>query len=189
MTLNDLKTQFGEEIESAEQVGRELRLRLRPSSLVACCQFCKDRGHGYLADITAVDTGSEMRVVYRLVSLQDRGVEESKGREVGTLPRQPNLTPFPLSARGEGAAEKGEGLAETRGEVPATHLVISVPVSRTGGSVPSVTSVFKGANWTEREVYDLFGVRFPGHPDLRRILLTDDWQGHPLLKAGPAQGK
>ncbi len=61
-------------------------------------------------------------------------------------------------------------------------LALKVRVPRDGASVPSVTSIWDGANWHEREAYDLFGIIFEGHPNLRRIMMTDDWIGHPLRK-------
>ena len=138
--LDKLKSQLGEAIESAEEVGRELRLRVGAGALIRLVQACQENDFSYLADITAADTGTELRVVYRLISF-DTG----------------------------------------------QHVVISVGVPRSGGRLPSLTGLFRGADWPEREVYDLFGVRFDGHPNLQRILLTDDWEGHPLLKSWQAK--
>jgi len=54
-----------------------------------------------------------------------------------------------------------------------------------GAEVPSLYDIFEGADWHERECYDLFGVRFSNHPNLKRILLPEDYEGHPLLKSFP----
>jgi len=133
--LELLRSQLGDALQSAEQVGEELRVRLPAASLVEVARQCKEQGYNYPADITAVDTRSELLMVYRLISTQT-------GQQV----------------------------------------VISVPLPRSGGRVPTVCRVYGAAEWLEREVYDLFGVRFDGHPDMTRILLDDDWVGHPLLK-------
>ena len=59
------------------------------------------------------------------------------------------------------------------------RLRVKAPVS---DACPSVCRVWPAANWLEREVYDMFGVKFEGHPDLKRILMPDEWKGHPLRK-------
>jgi NADH-quinone oxidoreductase subunit C len=68
------------------------------------------------------------------------------------------------------------------------RLRLKVLVNEQDAQVPTVTGVWRTANWHERETYDLFGIVFDGHPDLRRILLPDDWQGHALRKDFPLRG-
>ncbi|MBI1987248.1 MAG: NADH-quinone oxidoreductase subunit C [Nitrospinae bacterium] len=72
--------------------------------------------------------------------------------------------------------------------IPQGHRVrLKVQVAE-GEAVPTVTGVWRTADWHEREAYDLLGIPFEGHPDLRRILLPDDWKGHPLRKEYPLAG-
>jgi NADH:ubiquinone oxidoreductase subunit C len=65
------------------------------------------------------------------------------------------------------------------------RLRVLVAVPGDDPRLPSLTAVFAGANFYEREAYDLFGIRFDGHPDLTRLLLPDEWEGHPLRKDHP----
>ena len=86
--------------------------------------------------------------------------------------------------------------AEPRFEVVYHLLSISkkervrlkVRLESAGAAVESLTSVWPGANYFEREVFDLFGIRFTGHPYLRRLLMPEDWQGNPLRKDYPVEG-
>lgn len=65
---------------------------------------------------------------------------------------------------------------------------LRVRVPGTDAVVPSLTDLWPGMNWPERETFDLFGMRFDGHPDLRRILMPVDWEGYPLRKDFPVEG-
>jgi NADH-quinone oxidoreductase subunit C len=71
----------------------------------------------------------------------------------------------------------------------ASRLTIKVPISESSPVIASATSIWNGANFLEREVFDMFGIRFEGHKDLRRILMYDEFVGHPLRKDYPVQAK
>jgi NADH:ubiquinone oxidoreductase subunit C len=97
-------------------------------------------------DLTCVDEGETLRVLYRITAL-----------------------PIESAAR-----------QEPRPPVSSVH--VHVRVARTGAHLPTVSDLWRGFDWQEREAFDLFGVTFDGHPDLRRILTWEGLQGHPLLK-------
>jgi len=77
---------------------------------------------------------------------------------------------------------------ELRSIAKLHRLRLKVGLSEADPHVPSVTAMFPTANWLERETFDFFGVVFDGHPDLTRIMLPEDWEGHPLRKDEPLGG-
>ncbi|MBI4684569.1 MAG: NADH-quinone oxidoreductase subunit C [Nitrospirae bacterium] len=88
------------------------------------------------------------------------------------------------------------GIKEPRFEVvynlysiPYRHsIMVKAQVPENDCRIKSVTSLWAGANWHERECFDMFGIVFEGHPDLRRILMPEDWEGYPLRKDYPVKG-
>ena len=68
------------------------------------------------------------------------------------------------------------------------RLKLKVSLPGANPAVESVTAVWPGANWYEREVFDLFGIRFEGHPNLKRIMMPEGWEGHPLRRDFPTHG-
>jgi NADH-quinone oxidoreductase subunit C len=72
---------------------------------------------------------------------------------------------------------------------PAARLRMKVRVPATDVTLPTLSGVWPAANWAEREAFDLFGIQFDDHPDLRRILMPEEWEGYPLRKDYPVQIK
>ena len=79
--------------------------------------------------------------------------------------------------------------AEQSAVIKSERLTVRVLLNEPDLTVSSVTPLWEGANWFEREVYDMFGIRFDGHPDLRRILMPEEFTAYPLRKDYPLQGR
>jgi NADH-quinone oxidoreductase subunit C len=69
------------------------------------------------------------------------------------------------------------------------HVCLKVGLPEQNPAVPTLTDLWATANWQERETYDLYGITFTGHPGLQRILMPEDWEGHPLRKDVPLGGE
>lgn len=84
-----------------------------------------------------------------------------------------------------GRAPRFEVVAHLLSSSKCHRLRLKVPVEEKDCSIPSLSVLWKSANWLEREAYDMFGIRFEGHPDLRRILMYPEFEGHPLRRDYP----
>lgn len=139
--------------------------------IVAACETLRDDPSlqfALLADVTAADylpAEPRFEVVYHLACLGEAYTTSG----VFSSSKPAEKTPDVLVA------------------APPRRLRVKVRVSGADPRVPSVVSVYPSAGWPEREVFDLFGLLFDRHPDLRRILTPDDWTGYPLRKDYPVQ--
>ena len=108
--------------------------------------------------------------------LLDIGGVDYPGREPARFDVVYHLLKLPV--RIAGAAEIGT----------PERVRVLCGVAENAASVPTVTDLWPSADWAEREIFDLYGIRFDGHPDLRRIQMPNDWEGHPLRKDYPLRG-
>ncbi len=124
---------------------------------------------------------SELEVVDPFIVVETSAIAEI-GKWLRDEPEMAFDTLHCLSGVDYPKEEKMEGVYHLSSLKHRHWIVLKVEVPREGAKVPTVENVWKTANWHEREAYDLYGIWFDGHSDLRRILLPDDWEGHPLKK-------
>jgi NADH-quinone oxidoreductase subunit C len=128
----------------------------------------------FLMDLTAVDFSS-------FGKKPSRAFFASSGVGVRPSPEIPDQDPWPGPPGPERFAVVYHFFS-----LPLKHrLRLEIPVEEVDPEVDSLTSLWAGANWLEREVWDMFGIRFRGHPDLKRILMYKEFVGHPLRKDYP----
>jgi NADH-quinone oxidoreductase subunit C len=167
--LEDLAARLTERFEVVTDLAfGELTVHVAPEQLVAVLTFCRD---------------DEELACELLADLS--GVHWPAGDHV--VERQPSTTGWPAYriARDEGVIEV---LYILRSVSRNHRLRVSVGTPDDDPRLPSVTGVYETANFHEREVYDFFGVVFDGHPNMTRILMPDDWLGHPHRKDYPLGG-
>jgi NADH-quinone oxidoreductase subunit C len=158
--VNALKETFGEAIGNIVEFRNQLIIWVEPSRLVEVCRFLRDDArfqYTFLSDVSGLDR----------LTMQQESIPSGQGEA-----SLANALRFVVNYQLLSLKHKHR-----------VWLKVGLPADNP--TVPSVTSVWTTANFHEREVYDLMGITFTGHPDLRRILLPDNWQGHPLRKDYP----
>jgi len=167
-------------VETKEARG-ETTLVVDPARLVEACTYLRDeRGFNFLSDITPTDYlgwGSGSAAGY---------FGTASGRDLNSPgSAAPARVPAPRPKR---FSMSYHLLALLSGSATATRLRVQVWLDD-GETVPSVIGVWPSADWHEREAWDLMGIQSEGHPNMKRILLEDDWEGHPLRKDYPIGGE
>lgn len=177
-----LQERFPQHVIGAHRYLGQQTVLIKHEGLVETARFLRDdpaMGFDLLMDLTCVDY-------------------LKFGRSLRSAPTTRTPSPLPYSMEPKAVPERWERLVsneEHRFELvyhlystAHNHRVrLKVPLTAADPSADTLTGLWKGANWFEREVWDMFGIRFTGHPNLRRILLYEEFQGHPLRKDYPAR--
>ena len=178
-----VQTRFPQWVIATHDFRGDQTVVVQPKGLLEVCRYLRDdpaMAFNFIMDVTAVDLltlgNAELGETFRAIPAVDPSI---------------TWTSF--------AADEDEGPRNVAGEpsprfemvyhlFSLTHrhrIRVKVPVEAADPRIDSVTSVWKGANWFEREVWDMFGITFAGHPHLKRILMYEGFQGHPLRKDYP----
>jgi NADH-quinone oxidoreductase subunit C len=156
--LERLKKQFGEAITGANLSALDPWVEVSPGGLLAVCKYLRDEPDLRFDMLNCVSGVDYLEVDAKKAAKNDWQPRIEVVYHLSSLAKKTSLVLKVILPRWQ---------FDQPGELP---------------QVPSVSGIWSTANWHEREVFDLIGIRFTGHPDMRRILCPEDWVGHPLRK-------
>jgi len=177
-SLSDLiADRFPSAVVGAHHFRGDATVTLRPESLLEVARFIKQDSAfqmNFLMDLTAVD-------YLTFGQGPARASYNNTGIRVTPNPLIPDAAPWP----GQAVPARFEVVYHFFSLAMKQRFRLKVPVQEAAPEVDSLTPLWETANWFEREVWDMFGIRFRGHPNLKRILLYKEFTGHPLRKDYP----
>jgi NADH-quinone oxidoreductase subunit C len=170
---------FPDAVAGSHTYRGDATLILHRGSLLEVARFLRDdpaMQMNYLMDLTAVDYSA-------FGKKPPPAFFPSSGVSVRTSPQIPDEDPWP----GPPGTSRFAVVYHFYSMAHKHRLRLMVPVEEADAVVDSLCSLWPGANWLEREVWDMFGIAFRGHPNLKRILMYDEFEGHPLRKDYPVK--
>ncbi len=172
-----LRDRFPDAVQASHAYRGDETVIVQPGSLLDVARWLRDDAAtrmNFLMDVTAVDYSAFGK--HRAPAFFT-----SSGVGVGPAPEIPDEDPWP----GPPADDRFAVVYHFYSLEHKHRLRLVVPVPESDLEVDSLTPLWAGANWLEREVWDMFGIRFRGHPNLKRILMYEEFEGHPLRKDYP----
>ena len=174
-----LAARFPDAVLAAHAYRGDATVTIRPEKLLEAARFLKEDPAcrmNFLMDLTAVDYLTFGK------QPQAQGAFVSSGIRVQQPMNVPDAAPWPGPARPEARFEVVYHFFSLSTQ---QRIRLKVPVEEASPAVDSLTSLWATADWFEREVWDMFGIRFRNHPNLKRILMYEPFEGHPLRKDYP----
>ena len=176
---NDIAKQFPRHVIAVHQYRGDATIVVRKEGLLDVCRHLKsspELAFNVLMDVTAVDYLGFGRGQYNEPSM------------ASPSPLPYFMRPHPTAEAWQPSAGRGDRFEVVYHfySLPKNHrLRVKVPLPEVAPSVPSLADLWASANWYEREVWDMYGIQFEGHPNLKRILMYEGFEGHPLRKDYP----
>jgi NADH-quinone oxidoreductase subunit C len=177
--IESVRQRFPDAIEATHTYRGDETVILRREFLLEVARFLKEDAAlqmNYLMDLTALDYSA-------FGKRPGPAFFASSGVSVRPAPQIPDADPWPGPPEGA----RFTVVYHFYSTAHKHRLRLVVPVEEADAAVDSLCSLWPGANWLEREVWDMFGITFRGHPDLKRILMYDGFEGHPLRKDYPVK--